>query len=192
MATQKQHFTWLIMLSGIAILAISRLVPHAWNFTPIAGMALFGGAAFRNKKLAFAVPMAAMLLSDVILEIAKPGYGFHSSMPYVYGAFLLITLLGFAIRNNRKPLPIIGASVAGTIIFFLVTNFGTWASQGIYPHTFGGLMECYTAGLAFLNYNMHSGIVTSILLTICGDLFFTGLFFGSFYLLNKEYSYKTA
>ncbi len=192
MATQKQHFTWLIMLSGIAILAISRLVPHAWNFTPIAGMALFGGAAFRNKKLAFAVPIAAMLLSDVILELAKPGSGFHSSMPYVYGAFLLITLLGFSLRNNRKPLPIIGASVLSTAIFFFVTNFGTWASQGLYPHTFGGLMECYAAGLAFLNYSLHQSVLTSIILTICGDLFFVSLFFGASYLLNRENAYKTA
>jgi len=193
MATQKQHYTWLIMISGILILALSRVIPHPWNFTPIAGIALFGGASFKNKKLAFLLPLAGMLLSDCILELFSPGNGFHSSMLYVYSAFIMITILGFGIRKYaQKPAVLLSASLISTIIFFLVTNFGTWAAQNLYPHTFGGLMECYVAGLAFLKLSFHESMLTSIILTLCGDLFFTGLFFGSQYLLNRESKYKTA
>ena len=192
MATQKQHFAWILMLSGIAILAISRLVPHAWNFTPIAGMALFAGATFRNKKLAFAVPITAMLISDLILELVKPGYGFHSTIPYVYGAFILITLFGYLIRNNRKPAFIVGASIISTISFFLITNFGTWAAQNMYPHTAAGLIECYAAGLAFLNHNVTTDLLTSSILAICNDLLFTIVFFGAYRLLNQSVKLKTA
>jgi hypothetical protein len=190
MATQKQHFVWIIMLSGILMAALSRFLPHPPNFTPIAAMALFSGALFKNKKLAFIMPLAGMMISDVIFELTNPGYGFYASQYYVYGSLLLITLLGFTIQNKKNPGTILAASLASTVLFFTVTNFGTWLSQGaylhtstikfIYPHTVSGLIECYVLALPFLKYSF------------IGDLFFCTILFGGYALLTKAVKLQTA
>lgn len=77
-----------VVYMGIAVVAaLSRIIPHAPNFTPIGALALFAGASFQGRFLAFAVPIAAMLLSDAVL-------GFHGEMPAVYASFLLTVLMG--------------------------------------------------------------------------------------------------
>ena len=176
----KQQLVWIMMLSGILMAALSRFLPHPPNFTPIAAMALFSGAFLKNKKLSLIVPIGAMLLSDAILEFYKPGYGFHATTPYVYGSLMLITLLGITLQKNRKPGNAFGASLLGTLLFFLITNFGTWLSQSLYPHTGTGLLECYTMGLPFLKYSFT------------GDLFFNLVLFGGYYILSKRVQVQNA
>src|SRR5713101_898164 len=90
---------WLMagLVFGAAAL---RLLPHPPNFAPIAAIALFGGAHFERKRWAFAVPLAAMLASDTVLE-ALYGWGFTSGMPVVYGSFALIVGVGMLLRGRR-------------------------------------------------------------------------------------------
>ncbi len=82
-----------ITLSAILLAAVSRVFPHFNNFTPIAAMALFGGVYFSDKRLAFIVPLLAMILSDVILELTT-GWGFHNTIVYVYVAFIITSAIG--------------------------------------------------------------------------------------------------
>ena len=138
----------------IKLVAVSiRLLPHMPNFTPIAAMALFGGV-YLNKKFAFVIPLAAMFVSDIFL-------GFHQTMPYVYGSFILAGVIGLWLKNHKSAKNIICASFISSILFFLITNFGVWA-VGWYPRTLSGLMQSYVMGIPFFKN------------TVFGDLCYTG------------------
>src|SRR5688572_16718848 len=94
---------WLITLM-IAVGAILRVLPHPWNFTPVGAMALFSGATFDRRRDAFMVPLATMLLGDLLLEFTT-GDGLHSGMPVIYGCFALIVVLGFFLRSRKDSIP---------------------------------------------------------------------------------------
>jgi hypothetical protein len=169
---------FIFIISIIFAAAALRLLPHWPNFTPVAAMALFGGVYFSRKYLAFLVPGVAMLLSDLVL-------GFHSSMPAVYTAFALTVFIGMFVARKPKFVNIAGAAVLSTILFFLITNFSSWLINPIYPKNFGGLLESYIAGLVFLN-DGNVGI-SFFMNSLLGDLFYTGLLFGIFYLARLRF-----
>ena len=154
----------------VLIAASMRLMPHLPNFTPIAAMALFGGA-YLNKRYSIIIPLLAMLISDIFL-------GFHSTMPYVYGSFVLVSVIGMWLKNNKNTKNIICSSLVASILFFIITNFGVWVN-GWYPQTFNGLLESYIMGIPFFKY------------TLLGDMIYTGLFFGGYeFLLYLFFSQK--
>ncbi len=133
---------------GLILLAVlTRLLPHLPNFTPIAALALFGGV-YLDKKHTFILPLAVMAISDYFL-------GFHSGIPWVYGSFLAIGGIGLWLRKHQGLATTIGATLAGSILFFVVTNFGVWiTSHGFYPQTFSGLVECYTMAIPFFRNSL--------------------------------------
>src|SRR6187549_3035124 len=88
-----------IIISLIVIAALVRLFPHQPNFTPIGAMALFGGTFISNKRWAMLLPLCALFISDLALEIIN-GTGFHATMPFVYGCLMLISMLGFLLRRR--------------------------------------------------------------------------------------------
>ncbi len=138
---------YLFTFSLILLAALSRLLPHLPNFAPIAALALFGGV-YLDKKHTFIVPIAAMLISDYFI-------GFHGGMPWVYGSFLAIGCIGLWLRKHPGVATTIGATFAGSILFFIVTNFAVWfTSHGFYPQTFTGLMECYTMAIPFFRNSL--------------------------------------
>jgi len=154
-------------LGLILLAASSRLLPHPANVAPITALALFGGV-YLGKRLAFAVPLLAMFLSDAVL-------GFHAAMIWVYGSFAATVLIGFWLRRHQGVLTTAGATVAGSVLFFVVTNFGMWATPGgLYPHTVAGLGACYAAAIPFFRNSMF------------GDLAYAGALFGLFEL-GKRY-----
>ena len=154
--------------SMIIAAGIIRLLPHPPNFTPIFAMALFGGAYLSKKKMAFMLPLAAMLISDLFI-------GFHSLMLVVYGAIALITALGFLLKNRVRPSTVIGTSLLGSIIFYLISNFAVWTMLGTYPPTAAGLVSSYIAALPYLKNSLISG------------LFYSALMFGSFELAKRRF-----
>ena len=161
------HARLLAILSAILLAAALRLVPHPPNFTPIGAMALFGGAYFGRRALAFAAPLGALLLSDAVI-------GFHSGMPFVYASVAIIVLFGIAVRSRMTPLRIGAAAVLSSVLFFAVTNFGVWLGDGMYPQTLAGLAACYVAAIPFFQN------------TLAGDLVFTALLFGGFALIERR------
>jgi hypothetical protein len=119
--------TRFIVLAGMILAATtSRLIPHPPNFTPIAALALFGGAAFVDTRAAFIVPLAGLFLSDLVL-------GFYAITPVVYGSFALIVCLGFWVRRRQTVWRIAGAAVVSAVLFFILTNFGAWALGTLFP-----------------------------------------------------------
>ena len=166
----RRHFYVVAVL--ILLAAASRLLPHWPNFGPVGAMALFGAAAFDRRWLAFVVPFAALYLSDLALNnlvYAQYYDGFYAGFNlWVYAGFALTILLGFGLLRGRafSWLRIGGATLAGTLLFFFLTNFGVWLGSAFYPQTGAGLLAAYVAGLPFL------------LNSAAGNLFFAGLLFG--------------
>ncbi len=162
----------------VLLAAFSRLIPHPPNFAPIGAMSLFGAAYFSRKYLAFVVPIVAMWLSDLLLNNVIYGQyfdhfvWFYTGFYWTYGAFIVIGLIGFRLLKRLKPQNILLASIAASLVFFLVSNFGVWASGTMYPHTFSGLLTCYAAGLPFFKN------------TLIGDLAYSGALFGIFELIQ--------
>jgi hypothetical protein len=159
----------ILIFTAIFGAAILRLLPHWPNFTPVAAMALFGGAYINRKALAFIIPLAAMLLSDLVI-------GFHSTMIAVYAGIIITVLIGLGLKNRVKAGNVVIASVISSVVFFLITNFGAWMS-GFMPYSkdFSGLIQAYIAGIPFFN----NGLM--------GDLFYSTVFFGGFYFVTKRY-----
>ena len=169
---------FLTLIVIVVAAAATRLVPHWPNFTPIAAMALFGGAYLTNKRAALAVPLLAMLASDAVLEMLyrlglRSYAGFHANMILVYLCFAATVGLGLLLRTRRGVLPIVGTALAASLIFFFVTNFGVWAFGTMYPKTFGGLLICYGAAIPFF-WNM-----------LAGNAFYTAVLFGGFSLAER-------
>ncbi len=162
----------IFITSAIFIAAASRLLPHIPNFTPIAAMALFGGVCFTDKRLAFIIPLLAMLISDVALELIT-GWGFHNTLIYVYAAFILTSIIGLYVRRNIAAGSIIGASVCSSILFFIITNFGVWAASGMVGGAIG-LGTTYALGIPFFAP------------TLLSDLFYNTLLFGAFFFAQKR------
>ena len=145
-------------LVGLDIVA--RLAPHAPNVTPIAASALFAGMVLRSRALALAVPLAAMLVSDLVVG----AYDWRV-MSVVYAALALPALLARWGRTRSAVLlpPLV---LSSSLFFFATTNFAVWAFSGMYAHDVHGLVHCYVAALPFL-YN-----------TVAGDVLWTTLLFG--------------
>lgn len=161
----------------ILLAAISRILPHPFNFTPIAAMALFGGASFTNKKLAFAVPLLAMAMSDLLLG------GWHNTILYVYASFILITCIGMYIRNNVRTSTIILSSLISSLLFFFITNSAVWIEGGM-QNGITGLILTLTAGIPFYNHEVFGSFFFN---TLAGDLFYCGILFGSFTLARLKF-----
>ncbi len=151
----------LVLMGMIVAAALVRLLPHPPNFVPIAAMALFAGAYFKEKRLAYIVPIAAMLITDLII-------GLHNTLIAVYLSFALIVFIGSLMIKQKKVTSIALASVTASVSFFIITNFAVWLVSPLYPATGAGLAACYTAAIPFFHY------------TLLGDLFYAGILFGAF------------
>lgn len=151
----------------IVLAALSRLLPHPPNFTPLAGMALFGAAMLPNKRAALLVPLAALLLSDFFLGF----YGW-AGMVSVYSATLCVGILGAVLLRKQKATMgrIATAAVSGSVLFFLITNIVCWWTG--YPHTFAGLSLCFTLALPFFR-NEVMGTVLSAAVLFGGQVLLT-------------------
>lgn len=181
-----------LLVAGLLIL-VSALY-RVWDdrpfgFAPQIAMAIFGGAMIRNKKLAFVLPLLSMLCSDALYQLLYINglseiKGFYGGQWINYLLFAGLTVFGFGMRqvNVRN---VAGFSISGSLLFFLASNFTVWLGGGGYHHpkTFNGLMLTYADGLAFYrDYGLFQGFYGNLLL---GDLFFCGLLFGGFVLLQK-------
>lgn len=159
----------------VFVAAISRLLPHAYNFSPLGAVALFGGAYIANRYLAVIIPLLAMLLSDALMGFN--GWYYAEQTFAVYACFALIAVLGFSLQANKGALRVAGASIGASVLFFVFTNFATWLggyfhTPALYPMNGAGLIECYVAAIPFFQG------------TLLGDLFYSTVLFGGFYLLS--------
>ena len=155
----------LFAIGIVAIALLSRFIPHPPNFTPILAIALFGGAIFKNKAIAYAVTLGSMFVADLFL-------GLHESLWAVYLCLALFVFIGTNVkRKNSKSITL--SAIASSVIFFLVTNFSVWAFTTLYSQNFSGLMTSYSMALPFFKWNLLS------------TLLYSGAIFGAYNLLEK-------
>lgn len=177
---EKINLRFSVLVLMILLAAFSRIIPHMPNFSPLGAIGLFGAAYFSKKWQAFLIPITATWLSDLFINnvIYVQYYSqftwFYQGFYWQYGSYLLITLAGIFILKKVTTPRVIAGALTSTAIFFLVSNFGCWISSTTYPQNFGGLMTCYVAGIPFLKG------------TLLGDLFYSGVLFGTFSLAQKQ------
>lgn len=147
-----------VTLSCIALGALSRLLPHPANVTPVTAMALLGGA-YLTRGQALVLPLAVLFLSDLVL-------GLHGTIPFVYASFLATAMLGQVLKRKMTAGTTMAACLGGTAILFVVSNFGVWLTSGMYTRDASGLAACYAAALPFLRNSL------------IGDVAYTALLFG--------------
>lgn len=146
----------ILMVIGVS----TRLLPHAWNFAPIAAIALFSGV-YLGKRYAIILPLVVMAISDLMIGF----YGWRLMLA-VYGSYALIGLLGVLIKKYKSLETVIAGSIVSSILFFLLTNWAVWQFSAWYGKSLSGLLECYVMALPFFRN------------TLLGDLFFVGILFG--------------
>lgn len=165
----SQHLkTQIISVSAIIFaLALFRLLPHWPNVSPVAAMALFGGAYFADKRLALIIPFLALLLSDLIL-------GLHDTMIFVYAGFALTVVIGVLLKGRVSITSTAFAAIAASLVFFLLTNFGVWLTSPLYVKSAEGLLQAYVAGIPFLQNSL------------LGNLVYSAVIFGGYAFLQRH------
>lgn len=165
----------------IILAAISRILPHPPNVTPVTAIALMGGAYLGRKWIVFLVPFLALYLSDFVMNntLLRSFFPDHSGtvfwadyMIWGYLAFGLIILLGAGLLKKISVGRLVGTTLAASILFFLISNFGVWLSGTMYPKSFSGLLACYGAALPFFRSSL------------LGNAFFVTILFGAMYALK--------
>lgn len=154
------------LIAFVLIASLTRIIPHPWNFTAVGAIAFFSGARFEDKKMALWVPVLTLFITDLIL-------GFHSTVLFTYGGFLLMSLLG-RMAQRTQFVKTTGLLITSSLAFYFVSNFGVWAVENYYPKTFEGLIQCYVMGIPFLQRQLMA------------DLFYSGLLFAAYEALNRK------
>lgn len=177
----------IFIITGFIILAaLTRLLPHAYNFTPLGAIALFGAAYFTDKKWAIIVPLAAFWASDLLLNnITYASYydgftWFTNGMLYTYGSIAMIAVLGYYLLKKVTFGRVFGGVIGASVIFFIVSNFGVWVSGIMYPLSIEGLISCYLAAIPFFHY------------TLAGNVIYSAVLFGSYEWIKTRNSLPLA
>ena len=169
MKNRKNNQALFILLLLIVAAAFLRVFIGIPNVTPIAAIALFGATYIKRKELALVLPLAILFISDLFIGLYSPVL-----MLSVYGSFICIALLGFAMRKKINIYTVVGGSISASVVFFIITNFVVWAEGLWYPLSMEGLLSCYTMALPFFRYEL------------LGTLAFTLFFFGSYNLITRK------
>ena len=147
-----------LILIGLGV--CFRIAPHPDNFTPTMSIALFSGVIL-PPPMALTVPLLVMMASDLVI-------GLHSLYWLVWGSFLLVVWIGIALGKRPDFGRVLIGALAGSVLFFVLTNLGVFLFDRMYPKSWAGLVECFTMAIPFFRN------------TLSGDLFYTFSFFGLF------------
>jgi hypothetical protein len=142
----------------IVVLSFSRLIPHPSNFTPILAAGVFAGFYFRNFILSIFIVISSMFIGDLVI-------GFHSTMIFTYSSLILAVAIGLLIKKfNFKE--ILFSGLSSSVIFFAVTNFGSWLTLEMYEKNFSGLLQSYFMGIPFFHNTLMSTLIYLIILKL--------------------------
>ncbi|MBI2990422.1 MAG: hypothetical protein HYY51_04550 [Candidatus Magasanikbacteria bacterium] len=167
-----------IVLITLALGVSARLLPHPANFAPIGALAIFGGV-YLPKRIALLLPLSAMFLSDMIIGFYNPAI-----MISVYLGFIIMGLIGLIIRKKRRLSRIIGGTMLGSIIFFLITNAAVWLFGTMYAHNLNGLVQSYVMAIPFFKNSLFADL---FYICILAGIYETGTYYAKkTSLLSKE------
>ncbi len=167
--THQEALTWSFLIHLLIIIAVfTRLIPHPENFTSIGAVGLFAGA-YLSSRLALLVPLLALIISDAVIGFYDPVVMF-----FVYLGLACSVLIGRVLLLQQISIIRLGGSaVISACAFFILSNFGMWAS-GYYSYTLDGLISCYLLAIPFFKN------------TFAGHLFYAFCLFGIYELLRTS------
>lgn len=175
--SNKIQIQYSVLIAIIFLAAMTRLIPHFQNFSPVCAVALFGAAHFDNRWKALIIPILATFLSDIfIARFIHTNHPFlYIGIEWQYISYFLIVMVGFILFKKVTASRVAIGILASTAIFYLVTNIGCWPGNPIYSQDFNGFMTCMAAGLPFVKG------------TLMSNLFYTLLLFGGYALLQNRF-----
>ena len=149
---------FILPIGLILILSFSRLIPHPSNFTPILAVGVFAGFYFRNFILSLFIVIISMFIGDLVI-------GFHNTMIFTYSSLILAVAIGLLIKKfNFKE--IIFSGLSSSVVFFTVTNFGSWLTLEMYEKNFSGLLQSYFMAVPFFHNTLISTLIYLIALKL--------------------------
>jgi hypothetical protein len=169
----------LFMLIIISVRVIAPLSPDfklIANFSGIGAVALFGGAYFKNRIMTLIMPILVLFISDIglVLSMGKD-YGFYEGWYYTYISFVLMILVGKLVIKKVNIQTVIGASLIGVFIHWIVSDYGVWLGSTLYPQTLGGFWACLVAAIPYeLNF-------------LYGTLGYSAIMFAAYEGLSTKY-----
>ncbi len=173
---------FLLISFVVASVAFLRIIPHIYNFSPVIALAIFGAIHFRKKIYSYSIVIFSIMLSDIIIngfiyDLDNSFLFFYEGFYWQYISYFVIILLSFSFKGKKIGLKnITYLCLSSSLIFFVISNFGFWLTSGMYSYTFPGLIECYIKAIPF-----YQG-------TLLGTFFYTPIFFGLYYFLQKNNS----
>lgn len=186
---KKDHSIFISFVLLVLMASLYRILPNRpFGFAPQIAMALFAGSIVQDKKYSFLLPIFSMLVSDIIYEMLYHYHissipGFYSGQLVNYILFAGLTVVGFAV-NQAKPVQILTGAIAGTTLYFMLSNFAVWIGGGWdianqpYPKTITGLLHCYSEAIPFYKNSLYATVI------------FSALLFGGYFLINKYFIQK--
>ena len=156
----------IIAIAIIILAAASRLIEHPFNFTPIVAMSIFAGC-YLKKYWVIALPLGAMLVSDYFI-----GFYDWQVMASVYASIAVAVGIGWLLSKRLKWYSVGLSALVASVAFFILTNLAVWAFFPWYPHTWAGLLNCFTLALPFFRN------------TLAGNIVYSGVLFGAYELAN--------
>lgn len=177
----KQNKINIILAVGLILMAATaRIVNHElhlYNLAPVAAIGLFGGAVLQNKRFALILPLLALFIADLYIELFPSSAtmrGFYGiEQLFVYGGMLLVSLLGTTMKKPAAT-TIMGYSISGSLLFFAISNLGSYIT-GMYGFGWNGFVTTYIMALPFLKNTLFS------------DLIGNGILFGGYFLLQQAF-----
>lgn len=158
------------------VLAVAiRFLPHALNFTPVGAALLYYGYKQPRKHMWF--PLALLAASDIVLNRFVYNFPITWETFVSTGWYAIAILIGSLLKEKANPVRVAGASLAGSVSFFLISNLAVWAAYNMYPHTLAGLGACYVAAIPFFRNN------------VAADLIYTAAIFGAPVLFEATQRY---
>ena len=151
----------LLLVGLVTAAAVTRIVPHPWNVTPIGATAILAGACFPRLWQAFALVFTVMALSDLTIELRR-GAALYPDIPFTYLAFAGMVTMGLLLRRNCKLFAVAAVSVVASLQFFVVSNFGVWLIGGLYPRTLDGLGQCFVKAIPFYQWQFVCDILFTL------------------------------
>lgn len=192
----KSNYTNILLAGGLILMAaVTRIAGYEmgiYNLASVAALGLFSGNVLKDKKLAYLLPLLAMFIADAYIQYMHVVYGnsmkgfYDISQFFVYGAMVVITFLGTRMKD-RKALRIAGYSIAGSLVFFVLSNFGTFLT-GLWGLNIEGLTTTYLMALPFYTKEGTQFFFNTFL----GDMVFSGILFGAYAILKQAVESKVA
>ncbi len=166
-----------MILATLSRIAIPPILGHLPNFSALGAIALFAGAHIHRKSSAIILVILSVWVGDIFLSKILMNHWmlFYPGFYWQYGSYILITLLGFTLKKKLTAFYLLLNCLFSSVLFFFISNIGTWIGGYLYPMTTDGLITCFIAAIPFFKN------------TVISNLFFSALLFGSFELINKKY-----